>query len=102
MHLKPASGTPRPVGQAIVDHLFPPGDIGHIPLLGITGSKGKTTVARLLSRVLQLSDLYMGLAGRYGIFFGRWNVQKTDGATWSAATREIGCTCSRERGGRSA
>src|SRR3546814_15668788 len=41
MHLKPASGTPRPVGQAIVDHLFPPGDIGHIPLLGITGSKDR-------------------------------------------------------------
>jgi cyanophycin synthetase len=24
MHLKPAEGTPRPVGQQIVDHLFPP------------------------------------------------------------------------------
>src|SRR3546814_1849980 len=75
--------------QANVDHLFPPGDIGHCPLLGITDSKGKTTVARLLARVLQLSDLHMGLACSNGLFFGRRHVQKTDGANWSAARRVL-------------
>ncbi|MGB3289434.1 MAG: cyanophycin synthetase [Burkholderiaceae bacterium] len=89
MHLKPAAGQPRPVGQAIVDHLFPPGDIGHIPLVGITGSKGKTTVARLLARVLQLSNLHTGLACSNGLFFGRRHVQKTDGANWDAARRVL-------------
>ena len=44
-HLKPAVGSPRPVGKAIVDHLFPPGDDGRIPLVGIAGG-GSTTPHR--------------------------------------------------------
>ena len=40
MHLKPAEGNPRPVGRAIVDHLFPDGDSGRIPIVGISGSQG--------------------------------------------------------------
>lgn len=31
MHIKPAVGTPRPVGQAIVENLFPNHDNGRIP-----------------------------------------------------------------------
>jgi cyanophycin synthetase len=54
MHLKPAAGEPRPVGKAIIDHLFPDGEKGHIPIVGISGSKGKTTVAQLVARLLQL------------------------------------------------
>jgi cyanophycin synthetase len=50
MHLKPAIGQPRPVGRAIVDELFPNGDDGRIPVVGVTGSFGKTTVARLIAR----------------------------------------------------
>jgi cyanophycin synthetase len=49
MHLKPETGQPRPVGRAIVDELFPNGDDGRIPVVGVTGSFGKTTVARLIA-----------------------------------------------------
>jgi UDP-N-acetylmuramyl tripeptide synthase len=52
MHLKPESGQPRPVGRAIVDELFPNGDDGRIPVVGVSGSLGKTTVARLIARLL--------------------------------------------------
>jgi cyanophycin synthetase len=45
MHLKPASGEAAPGRRAIVDHLFPNGDDGRIPVVGVTGSFGKTTVA---------------------------------------------------------
>src|SRR6185437_13938673 len=41
MHLKPADGQPRPVGRAIVDHLFPEGDAGRIPIVGVTGTNRK-------------------------------------------------------------
>lgn len=34
MHLKPAQGEPRPVGKAIVDHLFPGEETGRIPNRG--------------------------------------------------------------------
>lgn len=36
MHLKPAAGQPRPVGRAIVDHLFTEGEQGRIPVIGVT------------------------------------------------------------------
>ena len=48
MHIKPAVGKPRPVGKAIVDHLFPGQENGRIPIVGISGSYGKTSVATLL------------------------------------------------------
>ena len=40
MHLKPAAGSPRPVGRAICDHLFDAGrGAGRIPIVGIAGSR---------------------------------------------------------------
>ncbi|EXI86737.1 MAG: Cyanophycin synthetase [Candidatus Accumulibacter sp. BA-94] len=62
MHLKPANGQPRPVGRAIVDELFPDGDDGRIPVVGVSGSRGKTTVARLLAGIVGLSGRNTGLA----------------------------------------
>ena len=38
-HIKPAQGQPRPVGKAIVDHLFKDGETGRIPLVGVTGDQ---------------------------------------------------------------
>ena len=36
MHLKPAIGAPRPVGRAIVDHLFQSAlQSGRIPIVGV-------------------------------------------------------------------
>ncbi|MEO6984248.1 MAG: cyanophycin synthetase [Paralcaligenes sp.] len=89
MHLKPASGEPRPVGRAIVDHLFPQGDSGRIPIVGVTGSKGKTTVARVVAYLLQLSGQYTGLACSSGLFFGRRHVAKDDCANWTAGHRVV-------------
>ena len=37
MHTMPESGTPRPVGEAIVATLFPEGQDGRIPLIAVTG-----------------------------------------------------------------
>jgi cyanophycin synthetase len=89
MHLKPAEGRPRPVGQAIVDHLFPAGESGRIPIVGITGTKGKTTVARLLAGLIQLSGRLTGLACSEGSFVGARRVDKADGAHWQGAHRAL-------------
>ena len=43
MHIKPESGTPRPVGKAIVDHLFGSSATGRVPVVGITGDLAVTT-----------------------------------------------------------
>ena len=51
MHLQPSAGTPRPVGEAIVDTLFPPGETGRIPIVAVTGVNGKTTTTRLIAHI---------------------------------------------------
>ena len=53
MHLEPSAGTPRPVGEAIVDMLFPEGDDGRIPIVAVTGVNGKTTTTRLIAHMLR-------------------------------------------------
>jgi hypothetical protein len=40
-HIKPATGKPRPVGKAIVEHLFADAETGRIPLVGVTGTMGQ-------------------------------------------------------------
>ncbi len=87
MHLKPADGVARPVGRAIVDHLFPNGDDGRIPVVGVTGSYGKTVVARLIARLLTLSGQHTGLACSDGLFLDRRQMDKGDRARWEAANR---------------
>jgi len=87
MHLKPANGQPRPVGRAIVDELFPDGDDGRIPVVGISGSRGKTTVARLLASIVGLSGRNTGLACSSGLFVGRRRIDAGDSANWGSANR---------------
>ncbi|MGD9834614.1 MAG: cyanophycin synthetase [Piscinibacter sp.] len=77
-HLKPAVGSPRPVGKAIVDHLFPPGDDGRIPIVGIAGGGDTHRVARLVAWLLQLSGRQVGLACREGLFLGTRRVDEGD------------------------
>ncbi len=87
MHLKPANGQPRPVGRAIVDELFPNGDDGRIPVVGISGSTGKTAVARLLAGIVGLGGRNTGLACSSGLFVGRRCIDPGDAANWGSANR---------------
>ena len=54
MHIKPAVGQPRPVGEAIVDHLFEKDEDSRIPVVGVTGSGGKTPVEGLSAHLSRL------------------------------------------------
>ncbi len=87
MHLKPASGTARPIGREIVAHLFPDGDSGRIPIVGIAGAHGTTLIARLVARLLQLSGRRVGLACSDGLFLDRRRVDAGDCARWPAGQR---------------
>ena len=87
MHLKPETGQPRAVGRAIVDELFPNGGDGRIPVVGVTGSYGKTTVARLIASLLALSGKHTGLACSSGMFVDRRCIDQGDSANWGAAHR---------------
>ncbi|MCG2578947.1 cyanophycin synthetase [Dechloromonas sp. XY25] len=87
MHIKPGVGKPRPVGQAIVDNLFSANQTGRIPLVGVTGTHGKTAVAKLVAHLLYLSGSKTGLACSDGLFLDRRQVQKTDAENWAAGHR---------------
>ncbi|MBK1713672.1 cyanophycin synthetase [Rubrivivax gelatinosus] len=78
-HTKPAVGSPRPVGKAIIDRLFPPGDDGRIPIVGIAGGDAVATpLARLVAWLLQLSGRHVGLACRDGLFLNTRRVDERD------------------------
>ncbi len=94
MHLKPAVGAPRPVGQAIAEHLVPPGDelhdgdtAGRIPVVGVAGTRDTAMVARLVAWLLHLGGRYTGLACRQGLFLNERRVDTRDSATWEGARR---------------
>ncbi|MBV6410012.1 MAG: Cyanophycin synthetase [Rhodocyclaceae bacterium] len=87
MHLKPAKGKPRPVGEAIADSLFPSGGKGRIPIVGIAGTQGTNLIARLVAWLLQLTGKHVGLACRDGLFLDKRQVEKKDSANWAAGQR---------------
>ena len=89
MHIKPAVGKPRPVGKAIVDHLFPGQENGRIPIVGISGSYGKTSVAYLIARLLVLSGKQTGLACSDGLYLDYRQIDKNNSANWAAANRTL-------------
>lgn len=97
MHLKPTSGAPRPVGMAIVDHLFPRTEdgngagngarAGRIPIVGIAGTRENAFIARLVGWLLQLSGKLTGVASSEGMYLSHRRTQKTDTANWAGAHR---------------
>ncbi|NLP44549.1 MAG: cyanophycin synthetase [Peptococcaceae bacterium] len=67
MHLQPSAGKARDVGEEIVRLLFPQGN-GRIPVVSVTGTNGKTTTVRLISKMLQKQKLCVGMTSTEGIF----------------------------------
>jgi cyanophycin synthetase len=67
MHLAPMQGRARDVGDAIVRAMFPGGSDGRIPTVAVTGTNGKTTVARLTAFLLAGAGLRVGLATTDGV-----------------------------------
>jgi cyanophycin synthetase len=86
-HLKPASGQPRPVGQAIIEHLFGHDKNGRIPVVGVTGTQDTTRIARLIAWLLHINGNKVGLACRDGFYLGARQVQAHDSTPWDEAQR---------------
>ncbi|HEX6159692.1 MAG TPA: cyanophycin synthetase, partial [Thermoanaerobaculia bacterium] len=78
MHIAPTVGKPRPVGEAVVDMLFPPGAESRIPIITITGTNGKTTTARLCAHIARMAGKSVGLTTSDGIYIRNQLIQKGD------------------------
>jgi cyanophycin synthetase len=77
-YLEPAAGSPRPVGEAIVAALFPEGQNGRIPVVGVTGVNGKTTTTRLIAHILGRWGRCVGMTCTDGIFVGGRRIDTGD------------------------
>jgi cyanophycin synthetase len=87
MHLKPAIGQPRPVGQAIVSHLFEPQQATRIPVVGIMGRTQTTELAHLVNWLIHLSGRRTGLASARGLFMDQRLVDPKDARVFEASQR---------------
>ena len=87
MHLNPAEGQPRPVGQAIAEHLIPAKENGRIPLVGLMGDGDTTRSAKLISWLLHLQGLYTGLACADGLYMNQRCLQTRNAMDFDQAER---------------
>lgn len=85
MHLQPSEGTPRNVAAPVLDMLFPLGEPARIPIVSITGTNGKTTVARMVAHILKMHGERVGLTTTDGIYIdGQLYLKGDMTGPWSA------------------
>jgi cyanophycin synthetase len=68
MHVAPTEGTPRDVAGPVMDMLFPPGTPSRIPIAAVTGTNGKTTVARMVAHIHKMCGATVGLSTTDGVY----------------------------------
>ena len=62
IHVEPLFGHPQPVGDAIVELMFPGGETGRIPIIGITSSPATADIGRLIAELLRQFGRRVGIA----------------------------------------
>ncbi|HYE08788.1 MAG TPA: cyanophycin synthetase [Patescibacteria group bacterium] len=85
MHYYPAIGKQRNVAKNIVDMLFPEGSKHSIPLISVTGTNGKTTTTRMLSRILQEKGYTVGMTSTGGVYINDNCIMKGDTTGYKSA-----------------
>jgi cyanophycin synthetase len=75
MHISPSYGKGRDVGKAVIDHMYPNGDNGRVPVIAVTGTNGKTTTVRLTAHLLKAQGLRVGMTNTDGVYV---NGRQTD------------------------
>jgi cyanophycin synthetase len=73
LHMAPWADSPRPIGEAIVGSLFPPGEEGRVPVVALVGER-TSSAQRHLTALLTHSGLRVGSASSSEITVGerRW------------------------------
>ena len=78
MHLAPSKGVPRNVASPVMDMLYPEGMSSRIPIIAVTGTNGKTTTTRLISRIMKEAGRRVGYTTTDGIYVNDELLMKGD------------------------
>lgn len=82
-------GSLHRIGLAIVDHLATHIKEDPLPIVGISGSKERTAVARLVAVLLQDRYGKVGLACTDGLYIGARQIENGDQTGWHATQRVL-------------
>lgn len=105
MHLEPSEGQPKPVGEAIVDMMFPAGETGRIPIVAVTGTNGKTTTTRCIAHLLRTMGWNVGMTCTDGVYSNDRQIDSGDCAGPKSASNLLAnpqveaCVLETARGG---
>ncbi|HYG50361.1 MAG TPA: cyanophycin synthetase, partial [Flavobacteriales bacterium] len=86
MHITPAKGKPRNVGDPIVDLMFPRYAKSRIPIVAVTGTNGKTTTTRLMAYMADAQGFHVGFTCTDGIYVDHVQIDKGDCSGSKSAT----------------
>ncbi|NML62391.1 cyanophycin synthetase [Massilia sp. RP-1-19] len=86
-HLKPAVGKPREIGSAIVGNLFGPDESGRIPIIGVTGKRDTSLIARMVGCMLRLTGMHTGVVNANGLYLDERKVSSANSMTFDAGER---------------
>ena len=78
MHIDPSVGIARNVAEPVIDMLFPKGSAGHIPIIAITGTNGKTTTTRLTAHIAKSAGYKVGYTTSDGVYIQNQLMMKGD------------------------
>lgn len=79
------SSRPRDVARQLLQLMFPDEDRGRIPTVGVTGTNGKTTSCRMITRIFERAGSVVGMCSTAGITIGSDVLASGDFATGASA-----------------
>jgi cyanophycin synthetase len=88
MHTHPSKGKSQPVGDAVVEMLFPGKNEGRIPVIAITGTNGKTTTTRLIAHIAASAGYKVGFTTTEGIYINGFLIEEGD-CTGPVSARKV-------------
>ncbi|BFU43750.1 cyanophycin synthetase family protein [Krasilnikovia sp. MM14-A1004] len=89
-HLAPEQGRARDIGDAIVRAMFPGGSDGRIPVVAVTGTNGKSSVARIAAHLLSGTGQRVGLTTSDGVGVDGRPIHRGDATGPDAAQMVLG------------